>query len=190
MKIKNLIIKNKKILIGIIIALAVGFIGGMGELPKDEYNVLLVEKENLDKEIAELDTAIENQQKDNNELEAKKTEKDRLAKVEKERVEAAEKEKARLEAERIANEAKRVKEEAERIAREQEINNAALVDAPGETPSNDYVDETPIGQMVWLSATGSKYHSKNDCGNMNPSTSRQVSIDEASQSYGACSKCF
>lgn len=49
----------------------------------------------------------------------------------------------------------------------------------------------PIGNMVWLSETGSKYHNKNDCGNMNPNKARLVSLDEAvREGYEACSKCF
>lgn len=44
---------------------------------------------------------------------------------------------------------------------------------------------------VWLSATGSKYHRIPNCGTMNPSTARQVSLSEAlGQGYGPCSKCF
>lgn len=47
------------------------------------------------------------------------------------------------------------------------------------------------GEMVWLSATGSKYHSIPDCGNMNPNTARQVSRSSAEeQGYDACSKCW
>ena len=47
------------------------------------------------------------------------------------------------------------------------------------------------GGMVWLSATGSKYHSIPDCGNMNPNNTRQVSRSSAeSQGYDACSKCW
>lgn len=47
------------------------------------------------------------------------------------------------------------------------------------------------GTMVWLSATGSKYHSIPDCGNMNPNKARQVSKSSAeAQGYGACSKCW
>lgn len=47
------------------------------------------------------------------------------------------------------------------------------------------------GGMVWLSATGSKYHSIPDCGNMNPNNARQVSRSSAeSQGYDACSKCW
>lgn len=44
---------------------------------------------------------------------------------------------------------------------------------------------------VWLSATGSKYHNKPDCGRMNPDKARQISRSEAiSSGYEACSKCY
>ncbi len=53
-------------------------------------------------------------------------------------------------------------------------------------PAQDTVDT-----MVWLSATGSKYHRIPDCGNMNPDTARQISRSEAeSQGYEPCKKCF
>lgn len=45
--------------------------------------------------------------------------------------------------------------------------------------------------MVWLSESGSKYHSINNCGRMNPNKARQVSQSSAEASgYGRCSKCF
>ena len=48
-----------------------------------------------------------------------------------------------------------------------------------------------VGGMVWLSETGSKYHSIPDCGNMNPNKARQVSRSSAeAQGYDACSKCW
>ncbi len=44
---------------------------------------------------------------------------------------------------------------------------------------------------VWLSATGSKYHSINNCGKMNPAKARQVTKDYAvSRGYGPCTKCY
>lgn len=47
------------------------------------------------------------------------------------------------------------------------------------------------GDMVWLSATGSKYHNIPDCGNMNPNNARQVSKSSAeARGYDACSKCW
>lgn len=44
---------------------------------------------------------------------------------------------------------------------------------------------------VWLSETGDKYHSIPNCGRMNPSRARQVSLSEAQRlGYPPCSKCF
>lgn len=53
--------------------------------------------------------------------------------------------------------------------------------------------EEPQSQaaMAWLSATGSKYHSIPDCGNMNPDKARQISqADAEAQGYEACKKCW
>ena len=58
--------------------------------------------------------------------------------------------------------------------------NASHVQAP----------EEPQEAMVWISETGSKYHSINDCGRMNPEKAYQMSESEAQQSYGRCSKCW
>ncbi|MCB2300423.1 ComEC/Rec2 family competence protein [Clostridium tagluense] len=49
--------------------------------------------------------------------------------------------------------------------------------------------QTNSGTMVWLSATGDKYHSINNCGRMNPNKARQVTLEEAKSSYSPCSKC-
>ena len=49
----------------------------------------------------------------------------------------------------------------------------------------------PQGQMVWISATGSKYHSINNCGRMNPNTASYITINEAiNMGLSPCSKCF
>ena len=48
-----------------------------------------------------------------------------------------------------------------------------------------------VGTMVWIPATGEKYHSIPNCGRMNPDTARQVSRSEAEvMGYGPCSKCY
>lgn len=45
--------------------------------------------------------------------------------------------------------------------------------------------------MVWLSATGEKYHSINNCGRMNPDNATQVTEEYAiNNGYGKCSKCW
>ena len=48
-----------------------------------------------------------------------------------------------------------------------------------------------IGTMVWIPATGKKYHSIPNCGRMNPDNARQISKSDAeSRGYDACSKCW
>lgn len=45
--------------------------------------------------------------------------------------------------------------------------------------------------MVWISATGSKYHSIPNCGRMNPANATQETESQAiSQGYGKCKKCW
>lgn len=58
--------------------------------------------------------------------------------------------------------------------------------------SSSHSDQnTPTTQKVWISATGSKYHNKNNCGRMNPNKASQVSLSEAkSRGLEPCSKCF
>lgn len=60
-----------------------------------------------------------------------------------------------------------------------------------EPPAPEPEEEQPKPVMVWLSATGDKYHSINNCGRMNPDKARQVTLEDAqSQGYGPCSKCY
>lgn len=57
--------------------------------------------------------------------------------------------------------------------------------------SNSTVESTPVGGQVWISATGSKYHNKPNCGRMDPNKARQISLSEAkSRGFEPCSKCF
>ena len=51
------------------------------------------------------------------------------------------------------------------------------------------VSDAGGGPMVWITGTGSKYHSIPDCGNTK--TSWQVTLDYAiSQGYEACKRCW
>lgn len=44
---------------------------------------------------------------------------------------------------------------------------------------------------VWISATGSKYYRKNNCGNMNPAKARSMSQSDAEvKGYEPCKKCY
>ena len=52
-------------------------------------------------------------------------------------------------------------------------------------------DTAPVEAMVWISATGSKYHSIPDCGNMNPANAHQETESQAlAEGYEACKKCW
>ena len=64
----------------------------------------------------------------------------------------------------------------------------ATVETP---PAPEPEVSTPVGNMVWLSATGSKYHRINNCGRMNPDKARQVSLDDAiNMGYEKCKNCY
>ena len=67
-------------------------------------------------------------------------------------------------------------------------NNSSSNVGASQTPD---VQEPADSTMVWKSATGSKYHCVNDCGNMNPSKARQLTKEEAeAQGLEPCSKCY
>lgn len=122
------------------------------------------------------------------------------------------------EVEKLNND-KLAKEEAERIAKEEEkkkqqviaSSNQSYGNKPsggtssgsnsgnGSTVSNNSNGNTsnsngavePIGQMVWKTATGSKYHRINNCGKTNPSTTSKVTVEEAKAAgLTPCSKCY
>lgn len=109
---------------------------------------------------------------------AKKAEEERLKAEEAARIKAEQEAAAQAEAERIKaeQEAQAAAEQA-RLAQEQSVSQKT-------PPQSQEVS-------VWLSATGSKYHSIPDCGNMNPDTARQISLSEAqSLGYEPCKKCY
>ena len=67
-----------------------------------------------------------------------------------------------------------------------------ISDASNEVTANIEDGRTlslPAGTLVWLSETGNKFHSKNDCGNMNPNKATQVTIEKVAH-MPACKKCW
>ena len=154
------------------------------------------------KEKDELEAAkkAEEEKKKQEEI-AKKEEEERKRQEEIAKKEAEEQAKREQEeAERIAQEqAKREQEEAERIAQEQANSsvysasvstNETVQSENPETQETYVAQETSATRMVWISATGSKYHSKNDCGSMNPSNATQISLDDANaRGMSPCSRC-
>ncbi|WP_286010107.1 hypothetical protein [Clostridium sp. Marseille-Q2269] len=44
---------------------------------------------------------------------------------------------------------------------------------------------------MWIPATGDKYHSRPNCGRMNPNKATQMSVQDAkNEGYEPCSKCY
>ena len=65
------------------------------------------------------------------------------------------------------------------------------VTAPSSGRSSNSGSSSGGGGTVWVSATGSKYHNKNNCGTMNPSKARQMSLSEAkNKGYQPCKNCY
>lgn len=64
-------------------------------------------------------------------------------------------------------------------------------DSSSSTDDSISKSNSTTGSLVWQSATGSCYHSKNNCGNMNPQKATQITEAEAKQKgLSKCSKCW
>ncbi|MGN9125008.1 hypothetical protein ACTM97_01145 [Oliverpabstia intestinalis] len=62
---------------------------------------------------------------------------------------------------------------------------------PQVTAAPQDTSSTSNEEMVWITATGSKYHNKNNCGQTDPSKASEISRSEAeSRGYEPCKKCF
>ena len=72
-----------------------------------------------------------------------------------------------------------------------QLNSGADTAAASEESEQIAAADDSQAEMVWISATGSKYHSIPDCGNMNPDKAYQEPVSQAeAQGYEACKKCF
>ena len=61
---------------------------------------------------------------------------------------------------------------------------------PAPEPALEATEITGIKDIeVWLAATSNRYHSINNCGNMNPQKARQVTLEYAIANYVPCLKC-
>ena len=168
MNIKNLILKNKKAVTLLIVSMVFGFIGGREEMPKAEYQQLIVQKDEINKESILLDEEIKQINFEIEQLE-QKIEAERLAKEEAERL-------AKEEAERLA------KEEAKRLAKEQESKEQ-------DKRNQEVNQETKNEMMVWVAnSTTEVYHSRSSCSNMKSPT--KMSLENAkSRGLRKCKKC-
>ena len=135
-----------------------------------------------DKEaIAQAQIAAE--QAEQERIAAEQAEQERIA-AEQARIAAEQAEQERIAAEQAEQE--RVAAEQARIAQEQ----AQIAAEQARIAQEQNQQTAPVEAMVWLSATGSKYHNKPNCGNMNPNNARQVTLSEAQMNYGPCKNCY
>lgn len=193
MKFKNAILQKKKLITTVFLGVFLGTGFGMaGTVSKKEFNVHNEHKNLLVTQIEEKENYLESSNNElsqlseqENQLKEKKEEileQQRIAKEEAERKAKEEEAKAKAEAERLAQ------EEANRIAQE----NVAQATASNNSSISSEVSATePIGQMVYKTATGKKYHSHNSCGNTNPNTTSYITLESAkSLGLTPCSKCY
>ena len=74
----------------------------------------------------------------------------------------------------------------EELKREIHENGVEIIDN-----DDDYYDDDASETWVWISATGSKYHSRPDCGNMNPDRAYEETLSDAiDEGYSRCSNCW
>lgn len=70
-------------------------------------------------------------------------------------------------------------------------NNNSDTDSGNDNSNNTDSTEDPVTSYVYISPTGTKYHSISNCGRMNPNTATKLTEQEAiNKGYTKCSKCF
>lgn len=201
MNFKEKILKHKKMLIGSAVSIVAGaIIGFNGMVAKADYDALISQKaqtttkievvqKGLDEKNSSLATLQAAEYKLNSELStlvSAREEKERIAKAEAERIEAEKlAEQNRIEAERKAEQDRIAKAEAQKA----NSNNDSSTTSNTNSNNGSSSQSTPIGQTVWKTETGKKYHNKSKCGNSKTST--QVTLDQA-KSIGltACKTCY
>ncbi len=187
----NLFKKYKGIIISLVLGGILGFGGSAsGYVPEADYNSVVLKQEKVQSEIASLTTNIEKESMEVEKLKQEKFKKDeevRLAKEAEEKARIEAEEKAKLEAEEKAK--AEIEEKSQSNDNNTSSNNAVKTSSSKSKSQSNSSEK--VGQMVWLSATGSKYHIRNNCGNMNPNKATKVTIGQAkARGYGACKKCF
>lgn len=80
-----------------------------------------------------------------------------------------------LEEEKVEKTTKKVNKPVKKTARKQNSNQTI---------------ERNAGKQVWVTGSGSKYHSHNSCGKTNSRNARLVSLPEAQKRCAPCKKCF
>lgn len=204
MNFKNFFIKNKKFVItgaiSIILGLSFGYEFNPDQGQLDDY---ISKNQTAISQIQEIQLQEKSYKSEIAGVEEKKAnlvnekrvllEQEQLAKEEAEKKAKEEEErKAKEETDRLAREeADKKKQEEAKVAKEKAETEKKTQASSSNNKSNSNEGTTePVGQMVWRTKSGKKYHSKNNCGNTDTSSARQITIKDAKAAgLTACTRC-
>ena len=163
---------------------------------KAEKTTVLAKIDSSQEELSTLNKDIGDLKEKINQLNDEKQKQDQLLKDTTAKVELKQKEEA--EKQRQAEIEKQKQEEANSISQSSSNNSSkkSTSNNSSNAKSDSYNSDNPqpskpVGEMVYITATGKKYHRKNKCGNTNPSRTSYIPLSEAeSMGYSPCSKCY
>ncbi|WP_415329541.1 hypothetical protein [Clostridium perfringens] len=170
---------------------------------KVEKSTILAKVDSSQEELSNLNKDIGNLQDEINKLNNEKQKqeellKDTTDKIEKKKIEEAEKQRqAKIEKQEKANTVSQKESESNKQSSQNnsnensDSNNINNSNSPHSSNSNSHQSSKPVGDMVYITATGKKYHRINNCGKTNPARTSYISLSEAqSMGYSPCSKCY
>lgn len=163
---------------------------------KAEKTTVLAKIDSSKEELSTLNKDIGDLKEKINQLNDEKQKQEQLLKDTTAKVELKQKEEA--EKQRQAEIEKQKQEKANSISQSSSNNSSkkSTSNNSSNAKSNSYNSDNPqpskpVGEMVYITATGKKYHRKNKCGNTNPARTSYIPLSEAeSMGYGPCSKCY
>ncbi|MDZ5062201.1 coiled-coil domain-containing protein [Clostridium perfringens] len=163
---------------------------------KAEKTTVLAKIDSSKEELSTLNKDISDLKEKINQLNDEKQKQEQLLKDTTAKVELKQKEEA--EKQRQAEIEKQKQEEANSISQSYSNNSSkkSTSNNSSNAKSDSYNSDNPhpskpVGEMVYITATGKKYHRKNKCGNTNPSRTSYIPLSEAeSMGYSPCSKCY
>lgn len=163
---------------------------------KAEKTTVLAKIDSSQEELSTLNKDIGDLKEKINQLNDEKQKQDQLLKDTTAKIELKQKEEA--EKQRQAEIEKQKQEEANSISQSSSNNSSkkSTSNNSSNAKSNSYNSDNPqpskpVGEMVYITATGKKYHRKNKCGNTNPARTSYIPLSEAeSMGYTPCSKCY
>ena len=162
---------------------------------KAEKTTVLAKIDSSQEELSTLNKDIGDLKEKINQLNDEKQKQEQLLKDTTAKVELKQKEEA--EKQRQAEIEKQKQEEASisqsssnNSSKKSTSNNSSNAKSSSYNSDNPHPSK-PVGEMVYITATGKKYHRKNKCGNTNPARTSYIPLSEAeSMGYSPCSKCY